>query len=77
MAAAGGGKDDRGEEPGDYRPRRFFEAEPGGKTNIQKVSFDKKKWDNDIVPKINKFYDIYMNEKNINNNPINLFMDDD
>lgn len=41
MAAAGGGKDDRGEEPGDYRPRRFFEAEPGGKTNIQKVSFRK------------------------------------
>lgn len=39
MAAAGGGKGDRGEEPGDYRPRRFFEAEPGGKTNIQKIKF--------------------------------------
>lgn len=40
MAAAGGGKDDRGEEPGG-RPRRFFDAEPGGKTNIQKMSFRK------------------------------------
>jgi hypothetical protein len=39
--AAAGGKGDRGEEPGDYRPRRFFEAEPGGKTNIQKMSFGK------------------------------------
>lgn len=47
--------------------------------NIQRVKFDKEKWEKTIVPKINEFHDIYMNEKNKENrnkDPINLFMDD-
>jgi putative phage-type endonuclease len=45
--------------------------------NIQKVSFNKDDWNNKIVPKINQFYEIYMKEKNINKEPINLFMEED
>lgn len=47
--------------------------------NIQRVKFDKDKWEKTIVPKINEFHNIYMNEKNKENrnkDPINLFMDD-
>jgi putative phage-type endonuclease len=42
--------------------------------NIQEVKFNKEKWDNEILPKINEFHVIYMNEKNNNNN---LFINDD
>ena len=42
--------------------------------NIQEVKFNKEKWDNDILPKINEFHLIYMNEKKNNNN---LFINDD
>jgi len=43
--------------------------------NIQKVNFDKNKWDNEIIHNINNFYEIYKNEK-LNLNSINLFIDD-
>jgi hypothetical protein len=42
--------------------------------NIQEVKFNKEKWDNEILPKINEFHLIYMNEKKNNNN---LFINDD
>ena len=41
--------------------------------NIQEVKFNKEKWDNDILPKINEFHLIYMNEKK--NNTI-IFIDE-
>jgi len=41
--------------------------------NIQEVKFNKEKWNNEILPKINEFHLIYMNEKKNNNNP---FIDD-
>lgn len=44
--------------------------------NIQEVKFDKERWDNEIEPKIKDFHLIYMNEKK-NNNPKNLFIDED
>ena len=44
--------------------------------NIQKVSFNEEKWKNEIMPKIQNFYEIYMNEKQLGN-PINLFIKDD
>ncbi len=44
--------------------------------NIQKVVFNEDKWKNEISEKINKFYDIYMDEKKLGN-PINLFIDDE
>jgi len=44
--------------------------------NIQKVEFNKNKWDSEITPKINDFYDIYIKEKKLSN-PINQFIDDD
>ena len=44
--------------------------------NIQKVVFNEDKWKNEIVEKINKFYEIYMDEKKLGN-PINLFIDDE
>jgi len=42
--------------------------------NIQEVKFNKDKWNNEILPKINEFHLIYMNEKKNNNN--NLFIED-
>lgn len=45
--------------------------------NIQKVVFDEKKWNNDIMPKISNFYNIYMNEKKNKIEPIDLFINDD
>lgn len=44
--------------------------------NIQKVVFNEDKWKNEIVEKINKFYDIYMDEKKLGN-PINLFIEEE
>jgi len=44
--------------------------------NIQKVIFDENKWKNEISSKIKKFYDIYINEKKLND-PANLFINDD
>ncbi len=44
--------------------------------NIQKVVFNEDKWKNEIADKIKKFYDIYINEKQLSN-PINLFINDD
>ena len=44
--------------------------------NIQKVKFDKNKWNKEIINKINNFYEIYKEEK-IKNNPINQFIDED
>ena len=44
--------------------------------NIQKVVFNEDKWKNEIAEKIKKFYDIYINEKQLSN-PINLFINDD
>lgn len=44
--------------------------------NIQEVKFNKEKWNNEILPKINEFHLIYMNEKNINNNNQNPFIDE-
>lgn len=41
--------------------------------NIQEVKFNKEKWDNEILPKINEFHLIYMNEKKNNK----IFIDDD
>lgn len=44
--------------------------------NIQEVKFDEQRWKRDIEPKIKEFHFIYMNEKK-NNNPKNLFIDED
>ena len=44
--------------------------------NIQKVKFDKNKWNKEIINKINNFHEIYKEEK-IKNNPINQFIDED
>jgi putative phage-type endonuclease len=44
--------------------------------NIQNVKFNRDKWNNEIIGKINKFYDIYCQEKK-NSNPINQFIEDD
>jgi len=44
--------------------------------NIQKVKFDKNKWNKEIINKINNFYEIYKEEK-IKNNPVNQFIDED
>jgi len=41
--------------------------------NIQEVKFNKEKWDNEILPKINEFHLIYMNEKKNNK----IFIDED
>ena len=44
--------------------------------NIQKVKFDKNKWNKEITNKINNFYEIYKEEK-IKNNPVNQFINED
>ena len=44
--------------------------------NIQKVSFDETKWNNEIVKKIHNFHDVYMKEKK-EYNSLNQFIDDD
>lgn len=44
--------------------------------NIQKVKFDKNKWNKEIINKINNFHEIYKEEK-FKNNPINQFIDED
>jgi putative phage-type endonuclease len=45
--------------------------------NIQKVEYNSNKWDNEILPKINNFYNIYINEKKNKEKPIDLFILDD
>jgi len=45
--------------------------------NIQQVVFNKEKWDNFIVDKINNYTTIYKQEKNFSKNPANLFINDD
>jgi len=42
--------------------------------NVQRVNFDKNNWNNNIYPKIQDFYNIFINEKN---NSTNMFIDDD
>ncbi len=42
--------------------------------NIQRVTFNRNLWDNEIVNKINEFIEIYKQEKN--NNPLNQFLND-
>ena len=44
--------------------------------NIQRINFDKNKWDTEILNKIDEFIEIYKQEK-INNNPLNQFITDD
>jgi hypothetical protein len=44
--------------------------------NVQRVTFNKNKWDTEIADKIVEFIEIYKQEK-INSNPLNQFINDD
>ena len=46
----------------------------GALGECNKVNFNKEKWNNDILPKIDNFHKIYMNEKTP---AIDLFINDD